>query len=320
MVVTKKYDWEQKIPDLSRSETMFIIPEQTLIIEKDVKFSMFLSWRKSPHSHSPPTRRFEIKPIEGVKISSVVLEYSNGKMKGAISKLQYDKEKNIHSYQPEKDPYNQNQRETFCSVFNLPYGTMVTFSLTVELGQTNVPILFDEFSKLPALLFADKELCDVKIICNGKKFECHKLVLSCRSDVFKTMFKDESDMAEANSGEVEIKDFDDETVKTFLHFIYNDKIVAEKLIDTRLLHISEKYNVRELFLLCRSHLEKNLSFENAIDVLVSAHLTDQTSLFDAASKFVWHNRGHLMKTESWKELKETNPKMANDVLTSMLHL
>ena len=178
----------------------------------------------------------------------------------------------------------------------------------------------EEFSKLPALLFADKELCDVKIICNGKKFECHKLVLSCRSDVFKTMFKNESDTAEANSGEVEIKDFDDETMKTFLHFIYNDKIVDEKLIDTRLLHISEKYNVRELFLLCKFHLEKNLSFKNAIDVLVSAHLTNQKSLFDAASKFVWHNRGHLMKTESWKELKETNPKMANDVLTSMLNL
>jgi hypothetical protein len=119
---------------------------------------------------------------------------------------------------------------------------------------------------------------------------------------------------------VEIKDFDAETVDMFLHFIYNDKIVDEKLIDTHLLRISEKYNVRELFLLCKSHLEKNLSIKNAIDVLVAAHLTNQKSLFDVASQFVWHNRGHLMKTESWKELKETNPKMANDVLSSMLNL
>ena len=324
MVITKKYDWEQKLPDLSRSngETYFIIPEQTLIIEKNVKFSMYLSWVKHQYG-SCTSVRFQVKPIEGVNIFSTVLEYSmnspNGKIEGTISNLTYDKEKNTHY-----SAFDINESsKTFFSIFNgknSKDGTSVTYSLTVELALTDVPILVEEFSKLPALLFADKELCDVKIICNGKTFDCHKLVLSCRSDVFKTMFKNDSDMAEANTGEVEIKDFDDETIKTFLHFIYNDKIVDEKLIDTRLLHISEKYNVRELFLLCRSHLEKNLSFENAIDVLVSAHLTNQKSLFDAASKFVWHNRGHLMKTESWKELKETNPKMANDVLTSMLNL
>ena len=235
MVITKKYDWEQKIPDLSRcnGETTFIIPEQTLIIEKDVKFSMYLSYLKYAYSGTGSHNvLFQIKPIEGVNISSVVLEYSmnspKGIIQGTITNFEYEGEKNIHYCKLKNDPYNQNQRDkTFFSVFNETNsrdGTVVTYSLTVELAQTDVPILVDEFSKLPALLFADKEHCDVKIICDGKTFECHKLVLSCRSDVFKTMFKNESDMAEANSGEVEIKDVDEETMETFLYFIYNDKI------------------------------------------------------------------------------------------------
>ena len=134
MVITKKYDWEQKIPDLRRSDaTFFIIPEQTWIIEKDVKFSMFLSWRYPLYASC--THRFQIKPIEGVNISSVVLEYSmnspNGKMKGAISKLKYDKEKNIH-YLTENDYDKQtNQGERFFSFFseeNSKYGTIFSNS------------------------------------------------------------------------------------------------------------------------------------------------------------------------------------------------
>ena len=175
MVITKKYDWEQKLPYLGASEKYqekFIIPEQTLIIEKNVKFSMYLSWVKYTTIGHGTSARFQVKPIEGVNISSTVLEYSmtspNGEIKGTISNLEYDKEKNIHY-----SSFEINERsKTFFSIFNgknSKEGTIVTYSLTVEVLLTDMPILVEEFSKLPALLFADKELCDVKIICNGKK-------------------------------------------------------------------------------------------------------------------------------------------------------
>lgn len=50
-----------------------------------------------------------------------------------------------------------------------------------------------------------KEFMDLKIICKGKTFECHKNVLSCQSDVFKTMLLN-MNTDEAKSGEVKIKD------------------------------------------------------------------------------------------------------------------
>ena len=60
---------------------------------------------------------------------------------------------------------------------------------------------------LGSKLFLAKEFMDLKIICKGKVFECHKNVLSCQSDVFKTMLLNMK-TDEAKSGEVKIKDID----------------------------------------------------------------------------------------------------------------
>ena len=38
-------------------------------------------------------------------------------------------------------------------------------------------------------LYAEKEYVDVKILCNGKTFKCHKNVLSCQSEVSGIMYK-----------------------------------------------------------------------------------------------------------------------------------
>ena len=38
----------------------------------------------------------------------------------------------------------------------------------------------------------EKEFADVKIVCDGRNFYCHKVILGTQSDVFKTMFKNKS--------------------------------------------------------------------------------------------------------------------------------
>ena len=76
------------------------------------------------------------------------------------------------------------------------------------------------------MLFNAKEFVDdVKIVCKGKTFDWHKsvLCLRCRSDVFAAMFSNKS-MAEANSEEVKIVDFEAEIIETMIYFIYNDDI------------------------------------------------------------------------------------------------
>ena len=127
-------------------------------------------------------------------------------------------------------------------------------------------------------------------------------------------------MIEARSGVVEIEDFKAEAVETMIYFMYNDSVMDKKMINTDLLRLAEKYNVKSLVEYCVDHLEENLSLENALDVLVASHLTNQKYLFDATSNFVYANKENLVKTESWKEIMEANPKLANDVVMTMLKL
>ena len=55
----------------------------------------------------------------------------------------------------------------------------------------------DQMSQDLGFLYSNKDLSDVIIICGNKKFECHKIILSSRSPVFKAMFT--SNMKEQNA-------------------------------------------------------------------------------------------------------------------------
>ena len=78
-----------------------------------------------------------------------------------------------------------------------------------------------------------------------------------------------------------------------------------------------KYNVSGLLDLCCGHLKSNLSPNNALDVLLSAHQANKEDLFRAASKFVHVNKGQLAKTSAWKEMKKINPTMIVNILSTV---
>ena len=167
---------------------------------------------------------------------------------------------------------------------------------------------------LGSMIFAAEEFFDMKVICNGKTFQCHKVVLASQSDVFSTMFLN-MEMNEAKLGEVKIDDFKPETIETLMYYFYNQKVEDVNLINTDLLLVAEKYNISGLLKICSGHLQRILSPENALDVLLTAHLTNQEDLFNAASKVVYKYKGKLAKTTTWIEMKETNPAMIINILS-----
>ena len=77
-----------------------------------------------------------------------------------------------------------------------------------------------------------------------------------------------------------------------------------------------KYDLK----VCNEYLKSNLSVENCLDVLLSAHLMNQKELFRAASDFVNQNKGKLVRTDAWKEMEETNPKLTTNILSEVLGL
>ena len=55
------------------------------------------------------------------------------------------------------------------------------------------------------------------------------------------------------------------------------------MINTDLLRSADEHNVTDFLVECSKYLESKLSFENALDVLVSTELTNQKALLESAS-------------------------------------
>ena len=167
-------------------------------------------------------------------------------------------------------------------------------------------------------LYYEKEFVDVKIVCNEKTFDGHKAVLSCRSEVFKTMIRNKSlNEKQAKVMEIEENDFNSETMEQVLFYFYHGNVQDIEMINTDLLRAADKYEVVGLMDMCAKYLESNLSLENALDVLVAAELTNQKALFDSAAKFVRENKGKMNKTGAYKEMLEKDPKFIASVMSKM---
>ena len=174
-------------------------------------------------------------------------------------------------------------------------------------------------SKLVEKIYAEKELVDMNILCGGKTFQCHKLVLSCQSQVFKAMIENKK-LIEKESGVLEIdeNDISAETMEQFVYYLYHEKFKDIKMINPELLVAADKYIVSGLFDECSKYFQSNLSLQNALDVLVTAEMTNQRDLFEAASRFVCKNIGSLNKTSAYEELLKNNPTMIANVLSKMI--
>ena len=125
-----------------------------------------------------------------------------------------------------------------------------------------------QFSEQMGKLFNDKELSDVEVECGGEVFNCHQLILSTRSDVFRAMFQ--ADMKENRTRIVTIKDVNPDVVKEMLHFIYtgttNENVLKEKWGE--LLAAAEKYQLNCLKEICEDYLCSTLESRNSIASLV----------------------------------------------------
>ena len=85
---------------------------------------------------------------------------------------------------------------------------------------------------------------------------------------------------------VKIGDFSDEAIKSFLEFIYTGKTESLEENAFELLKISDKYQVMILKAKCEKFLLKSLKVENAVEMLVLAHLYSPDDLKSKIMSFV----------------------------------
>ena len=186
--------------------------------------------------------------------------------------------------------------------------------MTFELGLKK-----DEIPLKPKLLhklYSEGEFSDVKIHCDGQVFDCHKIILSGQSGVFKKMLF-ENDMVEATSGKIEISDTSATTMENLLFYIYHEVLYKDEAsIVFDLLMAAEKYAIFDLVKICVKVLKESLSEKNVVDVMTAAFLTNREELFESAYKFIFNLRieNRNVEIKAWKELEEKNPTLAIKIM------
>jgi len=96
--------------------------------------------------------------------------------------------------------------------------------------------------------YINGQFTDCVIVCQGREFNCHKVVLAGRSPVFSAMFT--HDMEEGRSGRIEIRDLDVDTMDSMLTYFYSGKIGNMVGNEETLLAAAEKYDLPGLKVLC----------------------------------------------------------------------
>ena len=220
----------------------------------------------------------------------------------------------------------------------------VTFKVTFELELKKIEM--PTKPKLLHKLYLEGEFSDTKIFCDGKVFNCHKIILSRQSDVFKKMLV-ENDTKEATSGKIEITDISATTMENLLFYFYHEdlfedeaKIVIDVQDDYRsqfqsqsvrndkssliypdfyidLLMAANKYDISGLVKICAKVLKERLSKKSVVDVMTAAFLLpNQEDLFEMAYQlnFKLRIRNQNVDIEAWKELEEKNPNLAKQMM------
>jgi len=165
-------------------------------------------------------------------------------------------------------------------------------------------------------LLESGEMSDFKIICGGEKFPCHRAILLARSKVLRAMIN--SDMKEANSGQLIIKDLEPGIVRIVLKFIYTGEVIFDNIARAlKLLEVGNMYELRGLKNISEDHLIYVLGNNNVLDLLVAADMYNADALKEFAIKWIVANRTNIVKKEGWKEVLVKFPNLLVDIFDAV---
>merc|ERR1712126_125361 len=162
--------------------------------------------------------------------------------------------------------------------------------------------------------FTNKELCDVQLQCGEKIFDCHKVMLSARSPVFRAMFQ--AEMEEKKTNKVDINDLHPDILAEMLHFIYTGKTPKLDEIAGDLLGAADRYQIDKLKAACEEFLCLSINVDNCIDLLVIGDLYNADNLKRFSLKFISRNG---IKASDWKETLKNCPALMIEVIDALNH-
>jgi speckle-type POZ protein len=169
--------------------------------------------------------------------------------------------------------------------------TKITFS---SLSQLEISVSRENLLKEPELtesdpnnvrIYKESLFCDFKIETNdGEVFKAHKSFLAVNSPVFKAMLS--HDTKELRNNYIKIKDINGKTMMEMLRFIYTGDIEDEKEVARDLLVAADKYQIEKLKIRCCDILVKEVTVQNAIEMILIADRVQNNALFQRGLDFI----------------------------------
>uniref|UniRef100_A0A915ABU8 Non-specific serine/threonine protein kinase n=1 Tax=Parascaris univalens TaxID=6257 RepID=A0A915ABU8_PARUN len=155
-------------------------------------------------------------------------------------------------------------------------------------------------------------LADCELECNGQVIPVNKFMLSTHSKVFSAMFSHD-DVQESKEKKVIMKDTDIDSVRMMLRYMYCGEVDLESSAEGVMV-LAERYQMDELKQLCEEKLCSLVDKNNIAEMLYLADLYNCPFLKTAVVDVLRINKAYVMGTQSWQMLKESNPKLMNEVM------
>jgi speckle-type POZ protein len=160
------------------------------------------------------------------------------------------------------------------------YEYLILFQLSLYAEKASIPQLFatsvlDSLAHDLKNIMLNEIVCDFELNMNdGVILKAHKAILIARSSVFHKMLT--TDMTEAATNSVDIPDINSKTMRELLHFMYSGEVENLDEIANDLIFAAEKYEIKQLKVLCIDQIITKLTEENVVDALIIADRVSDT--------------------------------------------
>jgi len=188
-------------------------------------------------------------------------------------------------------------------------------------GKMNETVDFEPCKEDDGKIFIKRtdlaHLSDVKIKTKSQELDCHKLILSLRSEVFRAMFEhgtttEAQKWSSVVAKEVVIEDFNKVTVGKMIDFIYDGHVEDYK--DDLLLQIADKYNIKLLKQRCEMALSKDLDDRNVAAMWVTADFCQASLLKQASINYMINKWDEREQFEGMKEVMKKRPRLIKELV------
>jgi len=142
-------------------------------------------------------------------------------------------------------------------------------------------------------LKAEKVLCDVSLIAEGKKYEVHKVILVSCSDYFRSMFT--SGMKESNQREIELKGVTSKGLEKVLEIIYTSTTTLDGDDIFDVIAAATHLQVTPVIEFCERNFLSGMTTSNFYDFISTAKLYSMGNALRQIDIFIAGNLLHIAR-------------------------